>query len=149
MSSQSKCPHTLRRACAFTFVLACLLVLAGHASSRPASARPPAQPTPTPSCTGCAVEPVAGVQPTRHATMQVGFNNAARNALGGSGPAYYTIARGTPPSVTQETVSDVRPLPHTLLRGIAWHVDGQVIHPLEAPHGQVIHPPHGQVIHPG
>ncbi len=36
-----------------------------------------------------------------------------------------------------------------LIEKILQFVDGQTIHPLEAFHGQEIHPPHGQIIHPG
>jgi len=52
--------------------------------------------------------------------MRSTFNDAASNALGDDGPAYDLINRGLPPDMTQEAVSASRPIPHIVLRGMAW-----------------------------
>jgi len=52
--------------------------------------------------------------------MRSTFNDAASNALGNNGPSYNQINQGLPPNMTQETVSASRPIPHIIMRGMAW-----------------------------
>lgn len=84
-----------------------------------AGASPAAQATPTCPPTGCAQARVYGYQPRRY-DMRSTFNDAASNALGANGPSYNLINRGLPPNMTQESVSTSRPIPHIILRGMAW-----------------------------
>jgi hypothetical protein len=50
--------------------------------------------------------------------MRSTFNDAAGNALGSNAPTYDRIKRG--PTPTLEYVSSSRPIPHVILRGMAW-----------------------------
>jgi len=52
--------------------------------------------------------------------MRSTFNDAVANTLGNNGPPYDRINRGLPPNMTQEPVSASRPIPHIILRGMAW-----------------------------
>ncbi len=100
------------------FALLALLLL--HSIDfQTAGASPAAQATPTCPPTGCAQARVYGYQPRRY-DMRSTFNDAASNALGTNGPSYNLINRGLPPNMTQESVSTSRPIPHIILRGMAW-----------------------------
>lgn len=78
---------------------------------------------PTPTCpappAGCPQSRVYGYQPQRY-EMRPTFNKAANNTLGNGGPTYSQINRFLPPNTIQENVSDWRPIPHIILRGVAW-----------------------------
>lgn len=78
---------------------------------------------PTPTCpappAGCPQSRVYGYQPQRY-NMRLAFNKAANNTLGNGGPTYSQINRFLPPNTIQENVSDWRPIPHIILRGVAW-----------------------------
>ena len=101
--------------------LACitLLVLIGadfHVGSKdPVYARSPL----TCPSTSCPIARVEGFQPVRY-DLRSTFNDAASNNLGNNGPTYKSITRGIPPSMTQESISTNRPIPHIVLRGVAW-----------------------------
>ncbi len=100
--------------------LALLALLLPHSIEfQTADASPAAQATPTCPPTGCAQARVYGYQPRRY-DMRSTFNDAASNTLGNNGPSYDQINRGLPPNMTQETVSASRPIPHIVLRGMAW-----------------------------
>jgi hypothetical protein len=77
----------------------------------------------TPTCpsppVGCPQARLYSYQPWRY-DMRPTFNEAASNALGDKGPNYDKINRGLPPNMTQEIVSSLRPIPHIILRGMAW-----------------------------
>jgi len=107
----------------WSFLLACLALLAllllHSIDFQTADASPAAQATPTCPPTGCAQARVYGYQPRRY-DMRSTFNDAASNTLGNNGPSYDRINRGLPPNMTQETVSASRPIPHIVLRGMAW-----------------------------
>lgn len=86
-----------------------------------ATASPLAQATPTCPAppASCPQARIYGHQPRRY-DMRSTFNDAAGNALGNDGPSYNLINHGLPPNMTQETVSAARPIPHIILRGMAW-----------------------------
>lgn len=69
--------------------------------------------------TNCPQPRVNSYQPRRYG-MRSTFRLAAANALGNNGPVYSPINYGIPPNMITETVSSVRPLPHIILRGVAW-----------------------------
>ena len=93
-----------------------VLLLSSSSHPRTAGASPVVQTTPCPA-TACVEARAYGYQPRRY-DMRSTFNDAAGNALGNSGPSYSQINRGIPP--TPESVSTSRPIPHILLRGMAW-----------------------------
>lgn len=95
-----------------------LLFFGGHFSKHTVAASPPLQATPTCPATNCPQARAYGYQPERY-SMRSAFNNAAKNTLGSSSPPYDQIKRGTSP-VTTINVSNARPLPHSVLRGMAW-----------------------------
>lgn len=95
------------------------LFLSSTISFGTAGASPMAQATPTCPPSGCVYDRVYGYQP-RCYDMRSTFNDAASNTLGNNGPSYNQINRGLPPNMTQETVSASRPIPHIILRGMAW-----------------------------
>lgn len=107
----------------FLLLLASLIwiamALAYSDSLELAAASPLAQATPTCPPSGCVYDRVYGYQPRRY-DMGSTFNDAASNALGNNGPSYNQINRGLPPNMAQETVSASRPIPHIILRGMAW-----------------------------
>ncbi len=70
--------------------------------------------------TGCPVERFYGYQPPRYAELRHIFYVAASNSLGESGPPYTLINHDLPPEMVQESLSPQRPIPHLLLRAIAW-----------------------------
>ncbi len=78
-----------------------------------AAATPTCEPVPD----GCPVERVYGHQPAR-GTMGEVFLQAASNTLSDTAPIYEDINIGRPP--VKQPVSPQRPLPHLVLRGIAW-----------------------------
>ncbi|MGC8788023.1 MAG: hypothetical protein ACP5Q1_11425, partial [Anaerolineae bacterium] len=98
-----------------------MLVLSYSISSGTAGASPATQATPTCPAppAGCPQARIYGHQPGRY-DMRSTFNDAASNALGSNGPSYNLINRGLPPNMTQESVSALRPIPHIILRGMAW-----------------------------
>ena len=81
--------------------------------SRPPKAASACAPVPQ----GCPVERAYGYQPPR---LQMGatFVQAAQNGLGSAAPVYEGVFTGRPP--VRQPVSPQRPLPHIILRGIAW-----------------------------
>lgn len=109
----------------FLLLLALLIwiamALAYSDSLESAAASPLAQATPTCPAppAGCPQARIYGHQPRRY-DMRSTFNEAANNALGNNGPSYNLINRGLPPNMTQESVSASRPIPHVILRGMAW-----------------------------
>lgn len=115
--------HRSRNVQTLFLSLACLalaaLLLIHSMGFQTAGASPAAQATPTCPPTGCAQGRVYGYQPRRY-DMRSTFNNAASNTLGNSRPSYNLINRGLPPNMTQESVSASRPIPHVILRGMAW-----------------------------
>lgn len=115
-------PHSRNvRTWSFLLTLLALLALLMHHSIdfQPAGASPAAQATPTCPAppAGCPQARVYGYQPRRY-DMRPTFNDAASNTLGNRGPSYDQINRGLSP--TPESVSPSRPIPHIILRGIAW-----------------------------
>jgi hypothetical protein len=82
---------------------------------------PSPTPTPAPTCppqpAGCSQRGVYGYQPSRY-EMRSTFNDAASNSLGNNAPTYDKINHGIPPE--KESVSASRPIPHIILRGMAW-----------------------------
>ncbi len=111
--------HTLVLFSLLVCFVAVTLFLSSTISSGTAGASPMAQATPTCPPSGCVYDRVYGYQPRRY-DMRSTFNDAASNALGNNGPSYNQINRGLPPNMTQETVSASRPIPHIILRGMAW-----------------------------
>lgn len=115
--------HWSRNAWFLFLSLVCLalatLLLIHSIGPNTAGASPAAQATPTCPPTGCAQARVYGYQPRRY-DIRPTFNDAAGNALGTNGPTYDLINRGLPPNMTQEGVSASRPIPHVILRGMAW-----------------------------
>jgi len=109
----------------FLLLLALLIwiamALAYSDSLESAAASPLVQATPTCPAppAGCPQARIYGHQP-RCYDMRSTFNDAASNALGNNGPSYNLINRGLPPNMTQESVSASRPIPHIILRGMAW-----------------------------
>jgi len=106
-----------------------LLIVLMAAAGPTTSGHPLAQATPTPTCSsppaGCTVARRYGWQPSP--TAMVGtFDDAARNALGGSGPMYPQIARGMPAGypggtgITYLSISAAEPLPATILKAVGW-----------------------------
>jgi len=111
--------HTLVLLSLLVSLAAVMLLLSYTISLQTAGASPMAQTTPTCPPSGCVYERAYGYQPRRY-DMRSTFNDAASNALGNNGPSYDQINRGLPPNMTQETVSASRPIPHIILRGMAW-----------------------------
>lgn len=114
----ARSPHTL----VLFFLLLCFVVATLFLNSigpKATGASPVAPSTPTCPPSGCVYDRVYGYQPRRY-DMRSTFNDAASNALGNNGPSYDKINRGLPPNMTQETVSASRPIPHIILRGMAW-----------------------------
>lgn len=115
----ARSPHTL----VLFFLLMCFVVATLFLNSaigpKATGASPMAQSTPTCPPSGCVYDRVYGYQPRRY-DMRSTFNDAASNALGNNGPSYDQINRGLPPNMTRETVSASRPIPHIILRGMAW-----------------------------
>jgi len=103
------------------FLILMAMALAYSDSLKLAAASPLAQATPTCPAppVGCPQARIYGYQPWRY-DMRPTFNEAASNALGNKGPTYDKINRGLPPNMTQEIVSSLRPIPHIILRGMAW-----------------------------
>ncbi len=88
-------------------------------------ATPTATPTPTPMPTCAPINPTCkqqrlyGYQPNRYETVRPILDAAASNSLGTTlAPVYPTIRSGRPPQDTE--VSPGQPIPHIILRGIAW-----------------------------
>lgn len=104
------------------YVLGVLVLAILSSDHRTTIASPSIRVTHQQTCppTDCAQDRVYGYQPSRYTTLRPVFYVAASNNLGDSGPVYKLINRGLPPSTFQETVSSLRPIPHTLLRSIAW-----------------------------
>ncbi|MBN1485170.1 MAG: hypothetical protein JXA37_10640 [Chloroflexia bacterium] len=103
-------------------------------TSRSGEISPLAQATPTPTCPPDPCSPPAphcayqnrfrGYQPERYKVLRAVFNSAASNNLGNAAPVYPTIADGIPPLVTPVPVSSDQPIPHVILRGMAWEESG-------------------------
>jgi hypothetical protein len=71
------------------------------------------------STSSCPVERYLGFQPSR-ASLAGSLVAAAGNALGDQAPAYDRIYYGLPPNPSLVSVSPARPIPHILVRGVAW-----------------------------
>ena len=99
-------------------VICCMTYSGGLESVAPSPSVQPAPTCPAPPA-GCPQARIYGHQPGRY-NMRSTFNEAATNALGSNGPSYNPIKRGLPPNVTYESVSADRPIPHIILRGMAW-----------------------------
>lgn len=114
-------PH-LRNVGALLCALMCfaLLALFSRSSSQAAPTFQGPQATPTCPPHGCSrawTPRYYGFQPPRD-DLRPTVNAAARNELGANGPPYEWINHGIPP--VQEPVTADRPIPHLLLRGVAW-----------------------------
>jgi hypothetical protein len=101
------------------FLILMAMALAYSDSLKLAAASPLAQATPTCPAppAGCPQARIYGYQPWRY-DMRPTFNEAASNSLGNNAPTYDKINRGIPPK--KESVSASRPIPHIILRGMAW-----------------------------
>lgn len=78
-------------------------------------------PSPTPTCpaTSCSQPRFYDYQPDKDSLQPI-FIQAAQNGLGSDAPVYDTIYSGLPPAMTKVPVDAERPIPHLLLRGVAW-----------------------------
>jgi hypothetical protein len=115
-----KSPSTfslVRTILAIIRITAVALFLFDFSSPIQALAMPWMQSCPPPPA-GSSQPLLPGTQPDQFNEMRNIFTQAGRNVLGGNGPTYYSINHGNPP--TGDTVSTNRPIPHIILRGMAW-----------------------------